>query len=163
MLFGETKKLNHYTYLFIYGKHFNIESEEIAPGTWKNYRSTHKFFQEFLNKELRLKDILLTRFSRQLMIEFMAWIKRRNLDKGQRPCTQTTAQKHTERLVRLLNFAVEMQYIPFNPVTNLKKKKIIKDRTYLEQREIEILKTAEFSNGPPGKYATAFCFHVIQA
>lgn len=143
MLFGESKKLNHYTYRSIYDKHFSLESDDIAEGTWKNYRSTHRFFQEFMQKEMRVNDLLLTAFSRQLMIEFMAWLKKRKPGKGQRPCTQITAQKHTERLVRLLNFAVEMQYIPFNPVVNLKKKKFVKDRTYLEHDELQVLQEAQ--------------------
>ncbi len=142
MLFGESTKPRHYTFKFIYEKHQHIEEDNIAPGTWKNYYTTNKFFLDFIAKELRAEDVVLTRINRQLMIEFMTWLKRRTPDKGQRPCTQTTAQKHVERIVRLLNFAVDMQYIPFNPVMNLKKKRIEKDRTYLDQEELQLFEQA---------------------
>lgn len=145
LVFGESTKTPNHTYLSIYQKHLDIEYESIAPGTWKNYRSTHKFFQEYLENVLNIRDIAITKFSRQLMIEFMAWLKKRTPDTGQRLCTVTTAQKHAERLTRLLNFAVEMQYIPFNPVVNLKKKKIYKDRTYLDSEEIGLLENHVFN------------------
>ncbi len=134
------------TYKFIYQKHFDIYGEDIAPGTWKNYRSTNLRFLEFLKHEFRAADLEIERINRQLIIEFIAWLKKRNPDKGQRVCTHTTAQKHTERIVRLLSFAVEMQYLPFQPIVGLKKKHVPKTRVCLDQFEIDALENFQFAH-----------------
>ena len=132
------------TYLSLYEKHQSIYNEDLAPGTWKNYRSTHLRFKEFLKKEFKVTDMEISGFNRQLIIEFIAWLKKRKADKGQRKCSHTTAQKHTERIVRLLSFAVEMQYIPYHPIVGLKKKHVPKSRTCLDQSELETLEQHYF-------------------
>ena len=146
------------TYLSLYEKHQSIYNEDLAPGTWKNYRSTHLRFREFLKKEFKVTDMEISGFNRQLIIEFIAWLKKRKADKGQKKCSHTTAQKHTERIVRLLSFAVEMQYIPYHPIVGLKKKHVPKSRTCLDQSELETLERFQFDKNHLEEIRDTFLF-----
>ena len=81
-LHGSKESKQRISYLFLYEKHQSIYNEDLAPGTWKNYRSTNLRFKEFLKNEYRVADIEVSGFKRQLIIEFIAWLKKRQPDEG---------------------------------------------------------------------------------
>ena len=145
MVKGEKTKMElRPSFTFIYKKHLAIEGTELAPGTWKNYRSTNHMFLRFLAEEYNLSDIDLMHINRKVIIEFMSWLKQKPAI-ASRKCNLSGAQKHYERLNKLLNFAVSMQYIEFNPATGVRKRHIQKERTCLVKEELIKLINHQFS------------------
>lgn len=87
---------------------------KLAPGNFKNYKTTIAYLDLFLNKSYRSGDVHLSQVDSQFATEFEHYI-RTNPIKEYDPCKGNGVGKHVQRFKRLLNWAEEdLKWIKHN-------------------------------------------------
>jgi integrase/recombinase XerD len=132
------------TLLFLMNYHNTEVKKLLEPGTMKNYYSTERYVKEFLVKRKKRRDIYLSQLDYKFIIDFEIYLRQREPDKGQRPCTNNTVMKHIERLRKMINIALKNDWIVKDPFLRFERHMIHKDRQCLELEELETIKSLNF-------------------
>jgi integrase/recombinase XerD len=132
------------TLLFLMNYHNTEVKKLLEPGTMKNYYSTERYVKEFLVKRKKRTDIYLSQLDYKFIIDFEIYLRQREPDKGQRPCTNNTVMKHIERLRKMINIALKNDWIVKDPFLRFERHMIHKDRQCLELEELETIKALNF-------------------
>ena len=132
------------TLLFLMNYHNTEVKKLLEPGTMKNYYSTERYVKEFLIKRKKRTDIYLSQLDYKFIIDFEIYLRQREPDKGQRPCTNNTVMKHIERLRKMINIALKNDWIVKDPFLRFERHMIHKDRQCLELEELETIKALNF-------------------
>ncbi|WP_428329650.1 site-specific integrase [Mucilaginibacter sp.] len=132
------------TLLFLMNYHNTEVKKLLEPGTMKNYYSTERYVKEFLVKRKKRTDIFLSQLDYKFIIDFEIYLRQREPDKGQRPCTNNTVMKHIERLRKMINIALKNDWIVKDPFLRFERHMIYKDRQCLELEELETIKALNF-------------------
>ncbi|MDB5128329.1 site-specific integrase [Mucilaginibacter sp.] len=132
------------TLLFLMNYHNTEVKKLLEPGTMKNYYSTERYVKEFLLKRKKRTDIYLSQLDYKFIIDFEIYLRQREPDKGQRPCTNNTVMKHIERLRKMINIALKNDWIVKDPFLRFERHMIHKDRQCLELEELETIKALNF-------------------
>jgi site-specific recombinase XerD len=133
------------TLLFLMNYHNTEIKKLLEPGTMKNYYSTERYVREFLIKRKKRTDIYLSQLDYKFVIDFEIYLRQREPDKGQRPCTNNTVMKHIERLRKMINIALKNDWIVKDPFLRFERHMIHKDRRCLELEELERIKALNFA------------------
>lgn len=132
------------TLLFLMNYHNTEIKKLLEPSTMKNYYSTERYVREFLIKRKKRTDIYLSQLDYKFIIDFEIYLRQREPDKGQRPCTNNTVMKHIERLRKMINIALKNDWIIKDPFLRFERHMIHKDRQCLELEELETIRTLNF-------------------
>ncbi|WBL26690.1 site-specific integrase [Zunongwangia sp. HGR-M22] len=111
----------------------------LKPGTMKNYYTTEKYVLEFLNKKMNTKDIYLKQLNYRFITDFEHFLRNYKPKTHRRRPTNNGVMKHLERLKKLSNLALKMEWIEKDPFARYSLHFKNKERDYLLQREIETL------------------------
>jgi site-specific recombinase XerD len=125
--------------------HNDRMDENLEWGTQKNYFTTEKYIFEFLNDKLKKKDIPLSELNYRFINDFEYFLRKHQPTDHQKPMGNNTIMKHIERLRKMINLAVKMEWIEKDPFTAHKAKFIKVQRGYLTQEELELIEQKEFS------------------
>lgn len=131
------------TLLWLMTYHNTEIKKLLEPGTMKNYYSTERYIKEFLLNKKKRKDIYLSQLDYRFVIDFEIYLRQREPDKGQRPCSNNTVMKHIERLRKMINIALKNDWILKDPFLRFERHIILKDRQCLEKEELETIKELE--------------------
>nr|WP_299213925.1 phage integrase SAM-like domain and Arm DNA-binding domain-containing protein [uncultured Allomuricauda sp.] len=82
----------------------------LKPGTMKNYYSTERYLHKFLEKELRLPDIRLKQLNYRFITDFEQYLRTYKPKRARRTCSNNGAMKHLERLMKMVNLAVKLEW-----------------------------------------------------
>lgn len=118
----------------------------LEQGTLKNYKTTKRFIQEFLETKMARSDIPIDEIDYKFVTDFALYLRYKNTDKGQRPCTNNTVMKHMERLKKIMNIAVKNNWISVNPLDKFERKIVQRDRECLDNEELKALKQIKLSS-----------------
>ena len=117
---------------------------ELALGTQKNYFTTQRYLNEFLQKKRKTSDIYLDMLNYKFIKDFVRFVLQRQPDGHQKPCTQNGAMKHAERLRKMVNLAIKEEWIEKDPFVKFKRKFEKKERGFLNQEELQRIEEKEF-------------------
>lgn len=95
------------TLLWLMTYHNTEIKKLLEPGTMKNYYNTERYVKEFLVRKKKRKDIYLSQLDYGFVIDFEIYLRQREPDKGQRPCSNNTVIKQIERLRKMMNIALK--------------------------------------------------------
>lgn len=118
----------------------------LQVGILKNYKTTKRFIQEFLETKMARSDIAIDEIDYKFVTDFALYLRYKNTDKGQRPCTNNTVMKHMERLRKIINIAVKNNWISVNPLDKFERKIVQRDRECLDNEELQTLKQIKLSS-----------------
>jgi site-specific recombinase XerD len=125
--------------------HNDRMDENLEWGTQKNYFTTEKYIFEFLNDKLKKKDIPLSELNYRFINDFEYFLRKHQPTDHQKPMGNNTIMKHIERLRKMINLAVKMEWLEKDPFTAHKAKFIKVQRGYLTQEELELIEQKHFS------------------
>lgn len=128
----------------------------LKPGTAKNYYSTEKYIKTFLTESLKVDDILLIDLNYRFITDLERYIRTYNPKKKRRICSNNGTMKHLERLIKMTNLAVKMEWLAKDPFQNFKQKMDRFERSYLSQRELDLIEDTKFN--APGYERVKDCF-----
>ena len=130
----------------------------LKPGTMKNYYTTEKYVLEFLEKKMNTADIYLKQINYRFITDFEHFL-RDYRPKTHRPKpTNNGVMKHLERLKKLTNLALKMEWIDKDPFAKYSLHYKKKERDYLSENEIEELENLNLERETLSRTRDIFIF-----
>ncbi|WP_432410885.1 site-specific integrase [Rasiella sp. SM2506] len=129
----------HKTLLELIQYHNSNMKRVLKPGTLKNYFTTEKYIRKFLLTKKRTSDIYLNQLSYSFIIDFENFLRSNSAQLQSRPLANNGVMKHLERLKKLINLAVNLEWIDKNPFKRFKLKFKKYQRDFLSKIELEKL------------------------
>jgi integrase len=121
------------------------QSKVLEVGTMKNYYTTQKYIKEFLNIHFKTTDKYLSELNYQFIIEFEHYLRNRRPEVRQRELGNNGVMKHLERLCKMVNLAVKLDWLPKNPFQAYQLKFQKTERPCLTPKELKRIEKKEFS------------------
>ncbi len=119
-------------------------NQALKPGTLKNYFSTEKYLKEFLRERLKTDDIYLVQLNYKFIVNFEEFIRTYKPKKARKTCSNNGTMKHMERLMKIINLAVRMEWLEKDPFRNYKLRFVRSERNYLSERELDLIEETMF-------------------
>lgn len=121
-----------------------IWETKLKPGGFKNYKTTIEYLKIFLLQQYPSGDIYLSQINIQFATEFEYYIRNKPI-KAYDPCLGNGIAKHIQRFKRIINWAVEMEWLTNNSIEkyscplkrNKRKKLSIQELVSLEEKEFQ--------------------------
>ncbi len=130
----------------------------LRPGTMKNYYSTKKYITKFLKEKKKANDIWLIQLNYRFITDFEQYIRTYRPKKARKTCTNNGTMKHLERLMKMTNLAVKLEWLDKDPFRNYKLNFIKNERSYLTQREIDLITNTTFKSETYERVKDVFLF-----
>jgi len=130
----------------------------LKPGTLKNYYTTEKYIKRFLEIERKTQDIYLEHLNYEFIIDFENFLRRNVAPIQSRKLTNNGVMKHLERLKKLLNLALKLEWVTRDPFSKFSLKFVKTERHFLSQNELEHLLNTEFTQKHLNKTKDVFAF-----
>jgi integrase len=125
--------------------HNTTQATVLKPGTLKNYFSTEKYLYRFLAHRYKRSDIHLKELNYRFISDFEFYIRSHKSPHAPKPCTNNGAMKHLERLMKMVNMAVRLEWIERDPFRNYRLKFKKSERVYLSERELRLIEQTSFT------------------
>ena len=148
----------HKTLKDIIEYHNNHLRSVLQPGTLKNYYTTERYLYKFLDQNMKTDDIYLKSLSYRFITDFEHFLRTYKPEKERRTCTNNGTMKHLERLKKIINLAVKLEWIPKNPFINYQLKFQKNERHYLNEHELGVLESTIFSSPSLERVKDIFIF-----
>ena len=84
-------------------------------GTLKNYFTTQRCVKEFIKKKLNTSDIFLSQLKYKFIVDFEYFLRQHKPVDYHKPMGNNTVMKHIERLRKMINVALRMEWIERDP------------------------------------------------
>jgi len=133
-------------------------NKSLKPGTLKNYFSTEKYLKEFLHDRLKTDDIYLIQLNYKFIVNFENYIRTYTPKKTRKTCSNNGAMKHLERLMKITNLALKMEWLDKDPFRNFKLRYIRNERDYLTERELDLIEGTSFMTSGLNRVKDVFLF-----
>jgi len=127
-------------------------------GTLKNYHTTAEYLNRFLYEKKKTDNIYLKQINYQFITEFEDFLRHVKPKKGQRPCGSNGTMKHLERLKKLLNLAIKLEWLDKNPFRSYAFKFEKNDRQFLTEGELQKLEGTIFKSESLERVKDMFLF-----
>jgi site-specific recombinase XerD len=125
--------------------HNITEKLKLNKATFAHYKTTQKYFNEFLRKKKKSEIIPLKTIDYKTLVEFELFLRKKNGLNGAGNMHTNTTMKHFCRIRKMLNLAERLDWIQTNPFKNYKISYERKEREYLNEEQLEKLENKEFS------------------
>ena len=87
----------------------------LKPGTLKNYFTTERYIKRYLKNKLRTNDIYLKQLSYKFIIDFEQFLRNGKSINRSQPLNNNGVMKHLERLKKMMNLALRLEWIDERP------------------------------------------------
>ncbi len=149
---------DHKTIKDIVAYHNEKMKDVLKWGTLKNYRTTANYLEEFLKKIKKIDNIYLKHINYQFITEFEMFLRSYRAKKERKTCGTNGTMKHLERLKKLLNLAIKLEWLEKNPFRSYSFKFEKNDRQFLTERELHILEETIFTSESLERVKDMFLF-----
>ncbi len=130
----------------------------LKKGTLKNYKTTTKYLNIFLTNKLKTSDIYIEHIRYSFIVDFEQFLRNKKNHLSRQSLNNNGIMKHIERLNKLMNLAVKLEWIDKNPFLNYDVKFNKYDRPFLSAIELQQLEEVELYNETHVKVRDIFVF-----
>ncbi len=130
----------------------------LKAGTMKNYYTTERYLERFLLKKRKVKDIYLKQLNFRFITDFEHYLRNCRDSKKRLVLGNNGVMKHLERLKKMVNLAVKLEWINKNPFNQFQLKFNKYNRVFLNERELELLENTDFKNERLQRVKDCFVF-----
>ncbi|RUT70280.1 site-specific integrase [Flavobacterium cupreum] len=126
---------------------YHNEQQEIklAPGTMKNYYTTQRYIEKFLREKYYRNDLILSQLTYKFILDFERYLFNYVPKDHQKPLNNNGIMKHIERLRKMINMAVKLDWLAKDPFASFKKHFDKVERESLNSKELTALENKEFT------------------
>lgn len=136
----EDDKSEYSTLTALFEYHRIIDGKSLEPSTNLLYEVTERLLLRFVKVRYKLSDYKVDAIDKAFVMEFYAYLQGFKREGAARLCTVNGAMKHIQRLKRVMNLALQNDWISTNPVCLLHAKKNKVERGFLDEQELEKIK-----------------------
>ncbi|WP_019037771.1 site-specific integrase [Psychroflexus tropicus] len=148
----------HKTLADIVEYHNKTMKSVLKWGTLKNYHTTAKYLKEFLKEKKKTSDIYLKQINYKFITEFEMFVRSYNAKKERKTCGNNGTMKHLERLKKMINLAIKLEWLEKNPFQNYKMRFEKNERQFLSERELKLLEETYFKSESLERVKDIFLF-----
>ena len=128
------------------GEYHNTEmKDKLADGTMKNYYTTQKYIAKFLKDKYHRNDISLAELNYKFILDFETFLSKHQPKDHQKPLHNNGIMKHIERLCKMVNMAVTMDWLVKDPFAKYKQHFDKVERFYLTKDELSAIEKKRFT------------------
>lgn len=153
-IFGKSQKIK--TLMQVVEEHNEMFEKRIGTdfsyGSFKNYKTTKKYLAEFIQFQYKRKDLPITEVKHSFCEHYYTFLT------TQRPCNVNGANKHIQRLKKIVNYAFKMGYVANNALLSYSLKFTPFTQSKLTWEEIEKLQNLHLHNQTLLKVRDIFIF-----
>lgn len=131
----------HKTLLELISYHNKNMVSVLKPGTLKNYFTTERYIKRYLKNKLKTNDIYLKQLSYKFIIDFEQFLRTGKSINSFQPLKNNGVMKHLERLKKMMNLALRLEWIEKDPFVRFSLKFTKHQRAFLSQSELEVLES----------------------
>lgn len=106
----------------------------LKNGTMKNYYTTEKYLYRFMRQRLKTEDVYLKQLNYRFIIDFDQFLRKYKPKKERRTLTNNGVMKHLERLKKMVNLAIKLEWITKNFFAQFQLKYDKFDRQYFQKK-----------------------------
>jgi site-specific recombinase XerD len=119
--------------------------DKLADGTMKNYYTTQKYIAKFLKDKYHRNDISLAELNYKFILDFETFLSKHQPKDHQKPLHNNGIMKHIERLCKMVNMAVTMDWLTKDPFAKYKQHFDKVERFYLTKEELSAIEKKKFT------------------
>jgi site-specific recombinase XerD len=128
------------------GEYHNTEmKDKLADGTMKNYYTTQKYIAKFLKEKYYRNDISLAELNYKFILDFETYLSKHQPKDHQKPLHNNGIMKHIERLCKMVNMAVTMDWLAKDPFAKYRQHFDKVERFYLTKEELSAIEKKKFT------------------
>ncbi|WP_185210641.1 site-specific integrase [Sphingobacterium mizutaii] len=124
--------------------HNRETAHKLAQGTLKNYYTTQSYIKRFLKEKYRRTDIALSELNYSFISDFEYYLRNYKPKDHHRPLNNNGIMKHIERLRKMVNMAVTMDWLVKDPFAKFRKHFDKVERKSLTKQELDKLESKLF-------------------
>ena len=148
----------HKTLLQLVSYHNKNMFSVLKPGTLKNYFTTERYIKRYLKNKLKTNDVFLKQLSYKFIIDFEQFLRSGKSINRSQPLKNNGVMKHLERLKKMMNLALRLEWIEKDPFVRFSLKFTKHQRAFLSQSELEVLESGKLSTEKHRKTRDVFVF-----
>ena len=148
----------HKTLLQLVSYHNENMVSVLKPGTLKNYYTTERYIKRYLKDKLKINDIYLKQLSYKFIIDFEQFLRNGKSINRSQPLRNNGVMKHLERLKKMMNLALRLEWIEKDPFVRYSLKFTKHQRAFLSKSELETLESGELTKEVHRKTRDIFVF-----
>ncbi|MDB5023325.1 MAG: integrase [Mucilaginibacter sp.] len=128
------------------GEYHNAEMKnKLADGTMKNYYTTQRYIATFLKKKYNAADIRLSELNYKFILDFENYLKNHQPKDHQKPLNNNGIMKHMERLCKMVNLAITLDWLIKDPFAKYKLHFDKVERFFLTKDELATIEKKNFT------------------
>ncbi|WP_099365256.1 site-specific integrase [Sphingobacterium sp. 1.A.4] len=132
------------TLLKIVEYHRQVAATKLAPGTMKNYYTTENYLKKFIKHQYRKNDIMLEELNYKFILDFENFLINYESTDHHKSLNNNGVMKHMERLRKMVNMAVMMDWLVKDPFSKYKLHFDKVERGHLTKEELKVLSEKKF-------------------
>lgn len=132
------------TLLKVIEYHKQVATAKLAPGTMKNYHTTERYLKKFVKHQYRKSDITLDELNYRFILDFENFLINYESVDHHKSLNNNGVMKHMERLRKMVNMAVMMDWLDKDPFSKYKLHFDKVERGHLTKEELEVLSKKSF-------------------
>ncbi|WP_317130257.1 site-specific integrase [Aggregatimonas sangjinii] len=115
----------------------------LKAGTLKNYFTTERYLKRFLVRKKKTNDVYLKHLTYSFIIDFEQYLRKGPSLQNRNPLNNNGVMKHLERLRKLMNLAMDLEWLDKNPFDRFKLKFNKYEKAFLSKQELKIFENSE--------------------
>jgi site-specific recombinase XerD len=128
------------------GEYHNTELKgKLADGTMKNYYTTQRYLATFLKDKYHRNDIELAELNYKFILDFETFLSKHQPKDHQKALHNNGIMKHIERLCKMVNMAVTMDWLAKDPFAKYKQHFDKVERFFLTKEELSAIENKKFT------------------
>lgn len=148
----------HKTLMELVTYHNTTMDSVLKFGTMKNYYSTERYLHKFLRDKFKTSDINLKELNYRFIVDFEHYLRNYKPEKKRRTCTNNGTMKHLARLMKIINLALKLEWLEKDPFQKFKLNFQKHNRSYLTERELQLVEETTFKGEGYEKVRQVFLF-----
>ncbi len=124
--------------------HNSEQESKLAHGTMKNYYTTQNYIKSFLKEKYRRTDMPILELNYSFISDFEHYLRNYKPKDHHRPLNNNGIMKHIERLRKMVNMAVTMDWLVKDPFAKYRKHFDKVERESLTKQELDKLEKKRF-------------------
>lgn len=137
----EAQENEYNTISSLFDYHAIIDRKNLREGSYRGYTITRKHLLDYVRIKYHVADYDINAIDKPFVQEFFAYLQGYRRE-GKQKCAINSALKHITRFKRVMNLALQNEWINRNPVTFLKVKKEHVEKEFLTEQEIKQIEEA---------------------
>ena len=139
--------ISELTLLAAFEYHNEEVAKTLAPGTARHYKTCLTHVKRFMEKVLKAEDVYLVELSYSFITRFELFLRKYVPTDHQKPLGNNTIMKHIQRVRKVINLAVKLEWIDKDPFAKYKCNFTPSNRKYLSDEELAAFEGIKNLNG----------------